>query len=156
MARSQRGPVAKRKASNIDPINLVSSEGEAESADDFERRASKLQKGSSCLCPDLYNKACKCKKDNPFCLSGLIPAPGGHRKKGLWLKDSKALLTQGANPADQLREVHYSCQYLKMCRSTTLHSRNNDWSQDLGFDLARIVCRGHFLVGYAIWGTPAM
>ena len=105
MGSSQRGPAAKRKVSNAEAINLVSSEGEGESADDFEGRASKLQKGSSPLCPDLYNKTCRCKKDSPYCLAGVIPAPGGHRKKGLWVKDSKALLSQGPNPANLIREV---------------------------------------------------
>ena len=105
MAKSHRGPATKRKGSNADPINLVSSEGEPDSADDFEGRASKLQKIDSTLCPDLYNKACRCKKDNPYCLTSFIPAPDGHRKKGLWQKDSKALLTQGQGPAEQLRQV---------------------------------------------------
>ena len=100
MARSQHGPAAKRKANNAEPISLISSEGEGESADNSAGRVSKLQKGSTPLCPDLYSKACRCKKGSPYCLTGVIPAPGGHRKKGLWVKDSKALLHSISNASD--------------------------------------------------------
>ena len=88
-------------------IDLVSSEGEAEVV---EKRPGKRQKQTQAAgpCLDIYSKGCKCRKGNPFCLAGIIPAPGGFRKKGLWQKDSKALLTQGLDPSHQLREVSTS------------------------------------------------
>lgn len=64
------------------------------------------------LCPDIYSKTCKCKKGNPNCLTGLIPAPTGFRRKGLWQKDTKALVEGGRDPAEdkrQVREPSCSC-----------------------------------------------
>lgn len=54
---------------------------------------------------DLYDKACKGKKDNPNCLCGLIPAPGGYRRKGLWQKDPESFACLGDNPLDDKRQV---------------------------------------------------
>ncbi len=57
-------------------------------------------------CSGLYSKACKGRKDNPNCLCNLIPAPGSFRRKGLWQKDSSALLSlEGPDPADLQRKV---------------------------------------------------
>ena len=57
-------------------------------------------------CSGLYTKACKGRKDNPNCLCNLIPAPGSFRRKGLWQKDSSALLSlEGPDPADTQRKV---------------------------------------------------
>ena len=98
-------PLRDLQPENSEAINLVSSEGEVDCTDQRGGKRHKPSKGGSYLCPDIYVKGCRCKKDNPFCLAGIIPAPGGHRKKGLWQKDSNALLVQGPNPSEQLREV---------------------------------------------------
>ena len=54
---------------------------------------------------DLYDKACKGKKDNPNCLCGLIPAPGSSRRKGLWQKEPETLVSFGADPLNDKRQV---------------------------------------------------
>ena len=54
---------------------------------------------------DLYDKACSGKKDNPNCLCGLIPAPGGYRRKGLWQKDPESLACLGNSPLDDKRQA---------------------------------------------------
>lgn len=53
----------------------------------------------------LYNKTCKGRKDNPNCLCGLVPAPGGFRRKGLWQKEPEAIAGLGLDPNDSRREV---------------------------------------------------
>lgn len=94
-------------------IDLVSSEGEQDTAlYHRQQKRCKPDSSTSAVCLDIYSKSCKCKKDSPLCLAGIIPAPGGFRKKGLWQKDSKALLAQGADPADQLREVRIEPQLM--------------------------------------------
>lgn len=55
-------------------------------------------------CP-VHNKACKGRKDNPNCLCGLVPAPGGFRRKGLWQKEPEAIAGLGYDPNDLRREV---------------------------------------------------
>lgn len=59
---------------------------------------------------DLYDKACKGRKDNPNCLCGLIPAPGSSRRKGLWQKEPEALVSLGGDPLNDKRQVHYESQ----------------------------------------------
>lgn len=54
---------------------------------------------------ELYNKSCKGRKDSPNCLCGLIPVPGGYRRKGLWQKEPEAIAGLGMNPLDSRREV---------------------------------------------------
>ena len=54
---------------------------------------------------DLYDRACKGKRENPNCLCGLIPLPGGYRRKGLWQKDPEVFANIGANPSDEKRQV---------------------------------------------------
>ena len=107
-----RGSGNKTKASvaaalRDDPIELGSSDGEH-----IEPRSAATAKlsgslASGPLCQNIYNKACKCKKDNPNCLTGIIPGPSSFRKKGLWQKDTKALLAQGHDPNDDLKEVSF-------------------------------------------------
>ena len=53
----------------------------------------------------LYDKRCAGKADNPNCLCGLIPAPTGHRRQGLWQKDAAALAKLGPDPSSDKREV---------------------------------------------------
>ena len=53
----------------------------------------------------LYDKKCAGKADNPNCLCGLIPAPTGHRRQGLWQKDAAALAKLGPDPSSDKREV---------------------------------------------------
>ena len=53
----------------------------------------------------LYDKKCTGKADNPNCLCGLIPAPNGHRRQGLWQKDAAALAKLGPDPSADKREV---------------------------------------------------
>lgn len=96
--------MTKKSRADAEPIEIFSSEGE-EYQLPCNQRPRKLHKSSHPFCPDLYRKACKCKKDSPYCLTGIIPTPGGFRKKGLWQKDAKALLSQGPDPAQELREV---------------------------------------------------
>ena len=88
-----------------EPIDIVSSEGEWEVVKKREPGTTQTSNGMAKKCSNIYNKSCKCKKDNPFCLTNIIPAPGGYRKKGLWQRDSAALLTHGADPARLTREV---------------------------------------------------
>lgn len=57
---------------------------------------------------DLYDKACKGKKDNPNCLCGLVPAPGSSRRKGLWQKEPDALISLGADPLNDKRQVRFA------------------------------------------------
>lgn len=59
---------------------------------------------------DLYDKACKGKRDNPNCLCGLIPAPSSYRRKGLWQKAPEAFACLGANPLDDKRQVQSGLQ----------------------------------------------
>ena len=56
-------------------------------------------------CAGLYSKNCKCKKDSPTCLAGLIPAPGSFRKKGLWQKNIHSYVQLGCDPAELARTV---------------------------------------------------
>ena len=56
---------------------------------------------------ELYDKKCTGKADNPNCLCGLIPAPTGHRRQGLWQKDAAALAKLGPDPSADKREVFY-------------------------------------------------
>ena len=110
-----KGSGSKTKASVAaalleEPIELGSSGGEH-----LEPRSAATAELSGALatgplCPNIYNKACKCKKDNPNCLAGIIPGPSGFRKKGLWQKDTKALLAQGHDPNDDLKEVSFLAQ----------------------------------------------
>ena len=51
------------------------------------------------------NKTCKGRKDNPNCLCGLVPAPGGFRRKGLWQKEPDSVAGLGWDPVDSRREV---------------------------------------------------
>ena len=53
----------------------------------------------------LHNKTCKGRKDNPNCLCGLVPAPGGYRRKGLWQKEPEAIASLGCDPNGFTREV---------------------------------------------------
>lgn len=56
----------------------------------------------------IYVKPCsKNKNTNPNCFCNLVPAPGAHRKKGLWQKDSAALLSLGPDPSTNKREVGF-------------------------------------------------
>lgn len=88
-----------------EPIDLVSSEGEVEPPGKRRRRGNQRQDNRVIACMDIYNKACKCKKDYPYCLANIIPSPGGHRKKGLWQKESATLLSLGPDPARLVRQV---------------------------------------------------
>ena len=51
------------------------------------------------------DKTYKGRKDNPNCLVGLVPAPGGFRRKGLWQKEPEAIAGLGYDPNDLRREV---------------------------------------------------
>lgn len=42
-------------------------------------------------------------KDNPNCFCGLIPAPSGNRKSGLWQKTSEIVASFGPDPCKDLR-----------------------------------------------------
>ncbi len=53
----------------------------------------------------LYDRKCAGKADNPNCLCGLIPAPTGHRRQGLWQKDAAALAKLGPDPSADKRAV---------------------------------------------------
>ena len=59
---------------------------------------------------ELYNKSCKGRKDSPNCLCGLIPNPGGFRRKGLWQKEPEAIASLGIDPAEYKREVFTACK----------------------------------------------
>ena len=59
---------------------------------------------------ELYNKSCKGRKDSPNCLCGLIPNPGGFRRKGLWQKEPEAIASLGIDPAEYKREVLTACK----------------------------------------------
>lgn len=54
---------------------------------------------------ELYDKACKGKKDNPNCLCGVIPTPGSYRRKGLWQKEPDAITSLGSAPSSEKRQV---------------------------------------------------
>ncbi|CAI9109033.1 OLC1v1008768C1 [Oldenlandia corymbosa var. corymbosa] len=45
-------------------------------------------------------------KDNPNCFCGLVPAPNGSRKSGLWQKTSEILHSLGFDPSEDLRKPH--------------------------------------------------
>ena len=50
-------------------------------------------------------RACKGNARKPDCVCGLVPPDGGHRKKGLWVKDERVLLEHlGADPAATRRD----------------------------------------------------
>ncbi|PSC68725.1 ubiquitin carboxyl-terminal hydrolase 26 [Micractinium conductrix] len=59
-------------------------------------------------CEGLYSKACKgggkSSNANPNCLCHLLPAPGSHRKAGLWAKQTDVVATLGPDPADRARK----------------------------------------------------
>jgi ubiquitin carboxyl-terminal hydrolase 48 len=59
---------------------------------------------------ELYDKACKGKRDNPNCMCGLIPAPSSYRRKGLWQKTPEAFACLGPNPLDDKRQVQSGLQ----------------------------------------------
>ena len=73
---------------------------------------------------DLYDKACKGKKDNPNCLCGLIPAPGSSRRKGLWQKEPDALISLGSNPLNDKRQVLFASPVkINPCKCLTLRAQ---------------------------------
>ena len=61
--------------------------------------------GAGDVCSNIYDRNCKCKKDSPNCLCGLLPIPGSFRRKGLWQKDVDAFLSLGTDPSLQQRKV---------------------------------------------------
>ena len=91
-----------------EPIEPLSSEGEhagPHRAHEPLLGACDVLEGPTC--PNIYTKACRCKKDNPNCLAGLIPSPTGFRRKGLWQRDLKALLGAGIDPRNECREASF-------------------------------------------------
>lgn len=75
----------------------------------------------------LYDRKCAGKADNPNCLCGLIPAPTGHRRQGLWQKDAAALAKLGPDPSADKREVQSDVdRVLGRCRiaCASQHSRH--------------------------------
>jgi len=99
--------MARRKSSLAEPIIVFSSDNEdactSQEANTSEGEEQPVNLDKPCLA--IYSQACKCKKSSASCLCGLIPTPGGHRKKGLWQKDSQALVVQGPDPGENRREV---------------------------------------------------
>jgi ubiquitin carboxyl-terminal hydrolase 48 len=54
---------------------------------------------------DAAAKACKHKGSSPNCFAGLVPQPTSFRRKGLWQKDSAALVSLGPDPSAGRRQV---------------------------------------------------
>lgn len=94
-----------RRRSLNEPINIISSDENLSEDDGDQKKGVPEFFDLGSPCQNIYNKTCKCKRDSASCLCGIIPGPGGYRKKGLWQRDSQALVVQGFNPADNAREV---------------------------------------------------
>jgi hypothetical protein len=94
-----------RPKSLNEPINIISSDENLSETDGEPEKGLPAPFDLGDLCQNIYSKTCKCKRDSASCLCGIIPGPGGYRKKGLWQRDSQALVVQGFNPADNAREV---------------------------------------------------
>ena len=112
--------MTRKKGHQSFTVDLLSSEEEAKTSSS-EDEGEHLDEGEQQLpisldhpCQDIYQK-CKCKKGSQSCLTGIIPGPNGHRKKGLWQRDVLALVVQGADPSDQERQVRPTILILCLC-----------------------------------------
>ena len=102
---SVQGKAKKSKASSeYDADAALSLKESIESGQLGHKELLKLVAADQEPCP-AHNKACKGSKDNPNCLCGLVPAPGGFRRKGLWQKEPEAIAGLGYDPNDLRREV---------------------------------------------------
>ena len=105
--RSASGQAKAKKSkapSEYDADAALSLKESIESGQISHKELLKLVEADQEPCP-VDDKTYKGRKDNPNCLLGLVPAPGGYRRKGLWQKEPEAIAGLGYDPNDLRREV---------------------------------------------------